>query len=136
MSNDLKSLERRFFEVLDAQDWNTMLSQLVSPDVKVNICGNPTMGRDQWREMGKMFYDGFPDGHHVIEDVIVDGDRAVVRARFEGTHKAAFMGIPATQKKLSLPCIMINHWKNGKVVEHHGQFDSAVLMAQLGVGPK
>lgn len=131
MSHDLKSLERRFYEVIDAQDWNTMQNELVSPDVKVCIGGNPTMGRDQWREMGKMFYAGFPDGHHVVEDVIIDGDRVVCRARFEGTHKATFMGIPATNRKLSLPVIMINRWKNGRVVEHYGQFDSAGMMQQL-----
>ena len=131
MSNDLKTLARRFLEVMDQQDWTTMQSQLVSPDVKAFVGGNPPMGRDQWREMGRMFYAAFPDGRHVVEDLIVDGDKVVFRGRFEGTHTGDFMGLAPTKRKLSLPVIMIDHWKNGRVVEHYGQFDSAGMMQQL-----
>jgi predicted ester cyclase len=51
-----------------------------------------------------------------------------------GTQRGDFMGMPATNKKVSVSGIEIARWKNGKAVEHWGVQDSPGLMQQLGVG--
>ncbi|MEC3919284.1 hypothetical protein [Nocardia sp. CDC160] len=38
----------------------------------------------------KAFYRGFPDGRHVIDDVLIAGNRFVTRCRFVGTHTSTF----------------------------------------------
>ncbi len=40
------------------------------------------------------FHDGFPDLNTTVEDAFEEGDRAVVRARWTGTHQGEFMGFP------------------------------------------
>jgi len=80
----------------------------------------------------------FPHYELIGEDLIVDGDKVVLRFSWRGTHQGAFMGIPATGRKIDVPGIIIYRLakdKNNetKIVEHWMQVDSAALMQQLGV---
>ena len=52
-----------------------------------------------------------------------------------GTHKEAFMGIPATGRQISVPGIDIMRVKDGKYTDHWGVADSAAMMGQLGAMP-
>lgn len=67
------------------------------------------------------------------EDLIVDGDKVVLRFVWRGTHQGSFMGIPATGRKINVPGIIIYRLADNKIVEHWMQVDSAALMQQLGV---
>ena len=80
----------------------------------------------------------FPCYELVGEDLIVDGDKVVLRFAWRGTHQGNFMGIPATGRQIDVPGIIIYRLatdKNNeiKIVEHWMQVDSAALMQQLGV---
>jgi predicted ester cyclase len=55
----------------------------------------------------EMFEKGFPQYRLKAEDIIEQGDKVVVRARFNGTHNGEFNGIPATGKTVDLPFIII-----------------------------
>lgn len=75
----------------------------------------------------------FPCYALLAEDLIVEGDKAVVRFNLHGTHQGSFMGIPATGREINVPGIIIYHMADGKIVEHWMQIDSGVMMQQLGV---
>ena len=80
----------------------------------------------------------FPRYEMIGEDLIVDGDKVVLRFAWRGTHQGSFMGIPATGRGINVPGIIIYRLatdKNNeiKIVEHWMQVDSAALMQQLGV---
>lgn len=80
----------------------------------------------------------FPRYEMIGEDLIVDGDKVVLRFSWRGTHQGNFMGIAATGRKIDVPGIIIYRLakdKNNetKIVEHWMQVDSAALMQQLGV---
>jgi predicted ester cyclase len=80
----------------------------------------------------------FPGYELAGEDLIVDGDKVVLRFAWRGTHHGSFMGIPATGRKINVPGIIIYRLaadKNNeiKIAEHWMQIDSAALMQQLGV---
>ncbi len=80
----------------------------------------------------------FPRYELVGEDLIIDGDKVVLRFALRGTHQGSFMGIPATGRKIDVPGIIIYRLaadKNNeiKVAEHWMHIDSAVMMQQLGV---
>ena len=38
-------------------------------------------------QYGTMMFAAFPDGRHVLEEVIAEGDKVVTRGTFSGTHK-------------------------------------------------
>jgi hypothetical protein len=71
-----------------------------------------------------------------VDDLIVEGDKAVIRYTITGTHKGEFMGVPPTNKKVTLWVIVIERFAGGKIVETWERFDSLGLMQQLGVIPK
>jgi predicted ester cyclase len=82
----------------------------------------------------------FPHYELAVDDLIVEGEKAVLRFTLRGTHQGNFMGIPATGREVNVPGIIIyrlatdeNH--TTKIVEHWMQIDSMALMQQLGVQP-
>ncbi len=81
------------------------------------------------------YYDAFPDIHYTLDDIVVEGDKAVVRCTVTGTHKGEFMGVPPTNKKVKVQGIAIDRVVGGKVVEEWGVVDMLGLMRQLGLAP-
>jgi steroid delta-isomerase-like uncharacterized protein len=81
------------------------------------------------------YFNAFPDIHYTLDDIIVEGDKAVIRCTMIGTHKGEFMGIPPTNKKVKVREIGIDRVVGGKIVEEWGISDTLDLMQQLGVVP-
>jgi len=80
-------------------------------------------------------FDAFPDYRITVDDIIVEGDKTVTRYTVTGTHKGAYMGISATNKKMTLSAILIDRFVGGKVVEAWEMGDALGAMQQLGVVP-
>ncbi len=73
------------------------------------------------------------DNRVIIEDFIAEGDKVVCRFTASGTHQGKFMGIPPTEKRVTIMEICIYRIIGGKIVECWGLFDQMGLMQQLGV---
>lgn len=78
------------------------------------------------------FFAAFPDLNHILEDTVADEAKVAVRFHVEGTHKADFMGIAATGKRIKVEGIAILEVKDGKATELQVVFDQAGMMQQLG----
>jgi steroid delta-isomerase-like uncharacterized protein len=88
------------------------------------------------KKFASEIHTAFPDSKATIEDMRVDGDVLVARARVTGTNSGPMMGMPATNKKISgVMDIDMMRWENGKFVEHWGLFDDHTMMTQLGMMP-
>lgn len=81
----------------------------------------------------EMFEKGFPQYRLKADDIIEQGSKVVVRARFFGTHDGDFNGIPATGRSVELPFIIIYRFEGGKIAEHWLEANHLALLAQLGV---
>ena len=87
-------------------------------------------------KMFHMYRAAFPDLRMEAEDVLVDGDKVVARVRATGTHQGAFMGMPATGKRVDVQLIdIIRFGDDGLAHEHWGVFDALSMMQQLGAIP-
>jgi predicted ester cyclase len=131
---DLKEQARRFYASLDGQDWEETMS-LAAPGFTAQVGSLPPMSFTDWRRGLEMFYAGFPDGRHLIDDYVVEDNRVVTRCRFEGTHEGAFFGVPPTGSKVSIGVIHIDRFASGKLIEHFGQLDLLGLMLKIGAIP-
>jgi predicted ester cyclase len=94
-------------------------------------------GRDGFvRIMGKI-RGAFPDLAYATDDVIVDGDRAVLRVTASGTQTGPLtflhLSMPPTGKPVRFEQIHIVRVADGKIVEHWLGQDSLALFRQLGV---
>ena len=131
-----KTAERRLKEqVWDRHDPEAA-DEFVDPDVlEHNPMLGASQGRDGYKLALKVAFSAFPDAELVHDDLIAEGDKVVERWTIRGTHRAAFMGIPATNKQIAIEGVDIYRYANGRRVETWSYFDRAGLMKQLGVTP-
>jgi predicted ester cyclase len=74
----------------------------------------------------------FPDLHHTFELEVVAGDMIATVVTAHGTHRAEFLGIPATGKQVQFMVLSIDQVLDGKVVKHWALPDWMSIIAQLG----
>ncbi|GGV80240.1 hypothetical protein GCM10010294_52100 [Streptomyces griseoloalbus] len=125
---------RRFFEVLAVGDDLSPVTGLVEEHYHDHDPANEqdVIGLDHLRREMDVWRGGF-DLTIRIEDQIAQADRVCTRWSMEGIHKADFLGIPATGKKVSMTGTTIFRFgANGKIVEGWWQYDRLGLMAHLG----
>jgi predicted ester cyclase len=79
----------------------------------------------------------FPDMNYKLEDVLVDGDRVVLRVTASGTNSGplGFVRLKheATGKAVKFEQIHIVRIADGKIVEHWLGQDSIAMFRQLGL---
>jgi len=87
----------------------------------------------------KQFYgwlrSAFPDLRYVVDDVIAEGDRVVVRWTWRCTHKGEFMGVAPTGKQATVTGMAIYRVAGGKCVERWVELSLVGLLQQLGAVP-
>lgn len=92
--------------------------------------------REGVTQMFRMYRAAFPDLHMELEEALPSGDKVVGRVRATGTHTGeAFMGIPASGKRIDTQLIDIMRIEDGRAREHWGVMDALSMMQQLGAIP-
>jgi len=137
MSADNKAIVRRLYEEV----WNKrkveLLDELISPSHALqgpHFSGS-AIGPEAYELRVSEFCVGFPDLHWTIEDTVAENEKVVARWTFSGTHKGDYMGVPATNKKVSVDGMTIHHMADGKIMDSYSTWDALDLMQQLGVVP-
>ena len=72
----------------------------------------------------------------MVEDLIAEGDKVVVRLTVRGTHQGDFLGMPPTGKVVTYAGIAICRFAGSKVVEYRSSVDLLGLLQQLGAIPQ
>lgn len=137
MSEEYKAVARRFYDDVLSQGNADVIDELVADDfVEHEAFPGLPNNREGVKGFVDMFRTAFPDMKATIDDLLVDGDKVVVRSTFSGTHKGSFMELAPTGKQMSVHAIDIVRFANGKVVEHWGVTDQMSMMQQLGAIPE
>ncbi len=130
-----KAIVLKFYKAFDQKDIEQG-RELMSADIVGRGMGTDTLnGLDAFMKYGMLMLSAFPDGYHVLEEIIAEGDKVVTRGTFRGTHQGELMGIPPTGRQVKFSVIHIDRVVSGKIVEHWGQGDTFAMMQQLGVVP-
>jgi len=58
-----------------------------------------SLGRDEWRRYRDLVRAGSADFRNEIVELVCDGQRAVARLQYTGTHTGVLLGLPATQRR-------------------------------------
>ena len=83
-----------------------------------------------------MFRAGMTDLRVVIEDMIAEGDKVMMRYRIEGTHEGELFGVPPTGRRVSIESITVERVSGSKIREHWRVTDTLDMMQQLGAIPE
>ena len=134
MSEENKQLVRAYLKAIDEADEWSVVDEYLSPDF---VTHNPIPGfgsdRDGVKASSAMFKAATPDGAHVIEDQVAEGDKVVSRIVGYGTQTGELFGVPPTGERIETAGIAIHRITGGKIVEHWSVVDMARVFAQLGV---
>ena len=137
MSEENKALERRMYEEIFNKKNMAAIEQFYATDW---VCrpwppGMPP-GLEGMKQGMKLENKAFPDMQAKLEDMIAEGDKIACRWTATGTHKGEFMGIPATNKQVTVTGIHIDRIADGKIVETWNYSDMMEVMQQLGMKPR
>ena len=99
---------------------------------------NPAFGhaptRDGYKQTVLLFRDAFPDLIMTVEDVVAEGDKAVLRFRARGTHLGPFGAFPPSGRTIDFTGTGTARIDDGKIAELWVNGDLLGLMQQLGAG--
>jgi len=105
----------------------------IAPGFEARVFGATVLDWPGFFGFAKSFREGFPNGCHVFDDVVVEGDRVVTVGRYRGRHEHAFMGVPATQREVDFAVMHLDVVADGRIVDHRGIGDINTMWSQLGV---
>ncbi|KIG01774.1 ester cyclase [Caballeronia concitans] len=133
---DIGSVVREFVEEvlnqgrIDSAErffWDDMIEQVPFPGQGPGLQG--------LKEVLRGMRAAFPDMHWRIEEQLVDGDRVLTRFEWTGTHRDAFLGVPATGKAVKVWGMVIDRFQEGRIKQTRIIMDTLGLMMQLGAVP-
>jgi steroid delta-isomerase-like uncharacterized protein len=137
MAADFKAIVRRLYDEV----WNKrrleLVDEIISPSHALhdpNVSGS-AIGPEAYKRQVTRFIMGFPDLRFTVEDMVGEKEKVVVAWTISGTHKGEFMGIPPTNKRISVDGITINHIANGKIMDSYISWDALGVFQQLGAPP-
>ncbi len=131
----MKTNDRRLYEEAWNQGNMSVVDDLIAPNYVGHDPLSPIHGPEGFKQYIEMIRSAFPDAHMTIEEQIAEGDKLVTRWTATGTHRGPLMGIPPTEKHVTVTGIVIGRYENGKVVESWGNWDTLGMLQQLGVVP-
>jgi predicted ester cyclase len=129
LSPDPKDVIRRLFREVDAgrEDFVDEFYASDYVDRTPSRSRSVAPGRDGVRQAFAAFRRAFPDVRHVLDDLVAEGDKVVVRLTASGRHSGELFGIAATGRVVSQSAIVIYRLRDGLIVERWAQSSSELL---------
>ena len=128
-------IERFTNDVLNQGRLETADEIVAENFVELDPLPGQKQGREGLKEIVAMLRSAFPDMHWIIEETIASGEMVVSRFHWTGTHRGAFMGMPATGKSVKVKGVVIDRIVGGRMSESRILMDDLGMMQQLGILP-
>ena len=134
MSSDNRAIILRLYQ----EAWNKrkmeVINELISPShaLQAPTLSGSSVGPEAYKGQILRFLAGFPDLRFTVEDTVTEKDKVVACWTFSGTHKGDFMGVPPTNRKVSVEGMTIHHLAGGKIMDSNTNWDALGMMKQLG----
>jgi len=136
MSEANKQVIRTFIEEVINQNRLDRADDLVKEDfIELDPLPGQQQGREGLKDVLAMMRTAFPDIHWTITEMVSEGEKVVSRFHWTGTHRAPFLGIPATGKSVLVNGVVIDRLEAGKMADSRILMDTLSLLQQLGAIP-
>jgi len=133
-TTEARKLVEPFYSMLNqpaSKDLKALSEQVLAPDWKSYSSETDFKGRDGFVAQVGGFGKLIPDLKWDIKDVMVDGNRIIVRSEASGTPVGPFFGVAPTGKSFKIMTIDIHTIKDGKAITAHHVEDWAGALRQL-----
>lgn len=132
---DNKAIVQRYFMAAYADEGEAVIDELLDPDFVGHFPPNPdVVGREAIKRFNQQSRTAFPDLQLIIDEMIGEGDKVVVRWTMRGTHLGEMRGgIAPTGKPFAVTGTTTYQVASGQIAEAWGNIDLLGLMLQLGL---
>jgi predicted ester cyclase len=133
-----KDVVRRLVEGFNAGK-AAVYDELLAPNfVSHGAKPAPDTNRDQHKESMARLRTAFPDARVTVEEMLVDGDKVILRHTLSGIHTGKLQSpslgdIAATGKRMTISGIVIYRVAGGKITDRWSNMDDLGMLIQLGV---
>jgi steroid delta-isomerase-like uncharacterized protein len=131
-----KNLARRSWEIVNQRNPD-LIEEFYPPEFVWHEPDRDVQGYEQAKQFVSSFFEAFPDLSITVDDVLAEGDQAVTRYTFRGTHQGETEEFgPPTGRQVELQGITIHRFEGGKIVEEWERYDNLSVLQQLGLAPE
>jgi steroid delta-isomerase-like uncharacterized protein len=130
-----KKIVQKFVEECWNQGNLNKVSELVAEQARIHdpVFPNLNPGVQNIKNHIEGCRKAFPDLKFQIVDAIAERNEVVNHWKATGTHKGQFLGMPPTNRKVTIDGTSIYRIEGSKIVEAHANWNLASMMQQLGV---
>lgn len=125
------ALVDQYFEVVNDQDLGRF-PEVFAADYLLDSTAGTYTGLPTFTGLMSALYAALPDIHYTLDEVLVDGNAAVIRYHYTGTNLGSFLGLPATGDVITCRGLEIDRFEDGLMVESRNFTDYFCLLSSLG----
>jgi steroid delta-isomerase-like uncharacterized protein len=129
-----KNTVEKTFEVMASHDFDA-LDDVMDEDVTFSDPLMEIEGLDDYKDFMRGRFTALPDTDTESHEMVAEDDVVVVHFSYQGTHEGEYQGIEPTGNVVEGSAVMIDRFKDGKIVERTEVFDTLSWFQQLGVDP-
>jgi steroid delta-isomerase-like uncharacterized protein len=130
-----KAAKRRYFEAFNAGDLDAF-DELFAPGYVLHVPGSANVqGPEELKTMVAGSLVNLSEVLLTIDDMVAEGDKVATRWTLTALHSGAFMGVPPTNRRITVHGTIIDRFVHGRVVEAWECFDMYGVMRQLEAIP-
>ena len=127
-----KEIIRRYFDGWGNRGDPAVADELIAPNVTLRNPPAILHSLEDYKKGMAVFHRAFPDLHFTIEDLIAEGDKAVVHWTLRATQLGEYQDHPPTGKIITVSGISLFRIAAGKIQEITVSMDRLGQAQQLG----
>jgi steroid delta-isomerase-like uncharacterized protein len=132
-ARDHKERIREFWEAAWNQGDLSAVDEMLAPDYARYSIDPEVRDRQYVKESIRDVRAAFPDLHSTIDDLVVEGDKVVIRWSATGTQLGDFLGFPATGTAVITAGVLISRFVDDRIAEEWATWNALDLLRDLGV---
>lgn len=133
------AVAKRWFEEVWNQRRSETIDALLATDAPVygiNHGADRIVGPAGFKPGYEQLKAAFPDIHFTIDEAISERDLVALRWTATATHAGDGLGVPATNRKITITGMGFARVRGGKIVEAWNNWDMLGMMNTIGQSPQ
>jgi predicted ester cyclase len=120
-------------------DWDHLNAASLAADhsedgrVESPLAGGIAAGRAAIEKLYNTYFTAFADLHLEQDELLIDGNRAVLVGRASGTDTGGFMGMEPTGRAFSVPVVFCYELQGGLIHRERRVYDFTGVLVQVGL---
>jgi steroid delta-isomerase-like uncharacterized protein len=100
--------------------------------VESPFAGGVAHGREAIEQVYRAFFAAFSTATFRQEDLLIDGERAVLLHHIDGTNHGGLFGLAPTERPFSLSVVSLFEFRDGLITRERRIYDFTGLLIQVG----